>query len=210
MRNLALLFAFVATPALAAEPLNWGEINQGDVSGMGTYATGIGVGGSNEFEPNFGYIGFNGEVMYHLLPYLSVGAGAGYQLFWGKERDTIELDNAALNSTQFRYLDVAPVLDRQRVLRVHPQVGEVARHVQELEAPVRPGAHTVDARVRCTEDLRHVAQPQAVAHREHVGVGNGGPCLRDHAPGDALEQSRPGERDLHVAPPGRHALAVRA
>ena len=114
MRGWLAILLFVSTPALAQERMSWGERNQGEISGMAQYATTLTVGGSHEFSPRFGWIGFSGEVNYQLLPMLSVGVTSGYQLSYTKVRDTLVLDNAALNATQFRYLDLVPIFAQAR------------------------------------------------------------------------------------------------
>ena len=110
MRTATLVaLALTSTPAWADSPLTWGEKNEGEVSAMGTWSTGIAIGDSHEFTPKYGFIGFNGEVMYHLASSITVGVASGYQLFTGQVRETIESDNAAINAYQFRYLDVVPI-----------------------------------------------------------------------------------------------------
>jgi hypothetical protein len=111
MRTLpTLALALVSTRAFAAEPLTWGETRVGEVSGIGTWATGLAIGDSYEFTPKYGFIGFNGEVMVHPRADVSVGLTSGYQLFLGQERSTVEAGDAALDAFQFRYLDTVPIL----------------------------------------------------------------------------------------------------
>lgn len=111
MRIATLLaLALSASPAWADAPLTWGEKNQGELSVMGTWSTGLALGESHDFTPKYGFIGFNGEFMYHVASSVSIGIGSGYQLFTGQERETIESDNAAINAYQFRYLDVVPIM----------------------------------------------------------------------------------------------------
>ena len=124
---LTIASVLLSTPAFAQE--SWGEINEGEVSGIGTYATGLAVGDSFEFAPKYGWIGFNGEVLYHLKPEISLGITSGYQLFMGRERSTVEAGNAALNAYQFRYLDTVPIL---AVGRYYLDLGSVVAFVPAL------------------------------------------------------------------------------
>ncbi len=122
-----LSLVLLSAPAFAD---TWGEENVGEISGMGTWATGLAIGDSYEFTPKYGFIGFNGEIMVHVRPDLSVGLSSGYQLFLGQERSTVEIGDAALNAHQFRYLDTFPIfavgryfLDLGSVVSFSPALG---------------------------------------------------------------------------------------
>jgi hypothetical protein len=105
----ALVLALVSSPASAQDGDSWGDRNVGEVSGIGTWATGLAIGDSFEFTPRYGFIGFNGEVMLHVRPEISIGLSSGYQVFLGQERSTVTLGDAAINAFQFRYLDTVPI-----------------------------------------------------------------------------------------------------
>jgi hypothetical protein len=124
MRTLATVaLVLVSTPVLAADPMSWDEHEEGRVTGIATWATGLAIGDSYDFAPKYGFLGFNGEVMYWARSDLSIGISSGYQLFHGKERDTVHIGDVALNSYQFRYLDTVPIL---AVGRYYVALGDAA------------------------------------------------------------------------------------
>jgi len=106
---MTLALVFLSTAASADPAPSWDEHEEGSVAGIGTWATGLALGKSYEFTPEYGFIGFNGELMYYVRSDVSIGLSSGYQLFLGQERSTIELGDAALNAYQFRYLDTVPI-----------------------------------------------------------------------------------------------------
>jgi len=118
-----LMFVLLAMPAYAGDASDWGEEMEGRVSGLATWSTGLAIGDSHEFAPIFGWLGFNAEIMYHARSDLSIGLTSGYQLFRGKGKETVELDQATLTAYQFRYLDTAPIL---AVARYYVDLGGTA------------------------------------------------------------------------------------
>jgi hypothetical protein len=124
MRTFTMLtFVLLSAPAYAGDASSWGDEMEGRVSGLATWSTGLAIGDSHEFAPIFGWLGFNAEIMYHARPDLSIGVTSGYQLFRGKGKETVELDQATLTAYQFRYLDTAPIL---AVVRYYVDLGGTA------------------------------------------------------------------------------------
>lgn len=123
----ASTLVLLAAPAFAED--SDGKPMAGEISGIATYATGLAIGNSHEFASKYSFVGFNGEVMYHVRDDVSIGLTSGYQVFRGESRETVQIGDAALNAYQLRYLDTAPIF---AVARYYVPVGEYMSFIPAL------------------------------------------------------------------------------
>lgn len=100
------------------------EVRPGSWFGAITYNTALPLASSADFAGNFSPRGFGVDVRYMFMRHLSAGLAFGWQGFDEKTDEVVSLDNAAVQGTQLRYINAAPML-----VNVNYYVTQLSRHI---------------------------------------------------------------------------------
>ena len=75
-----------------------------------TYNVAAPAGETNEFIDQASYLGIGFDGRKFILPFMTVGFYAGWQVFYQQTTEPLQLDNGTVSGKQFRYINSFPIM----------------------------------------------------------------------------------------------------